>query len=345
MMMPLSESSLVAFLALFPEFRAASWDGWRAVLARLTPAVRELYCIVGRGAGKSRNVAVLACAYAARSYARASGEHIFIGVFAPDRKQAGITFRYVVGLMKSVPALAALIQSQTRESLTLTNGIIVEVLSATIAAPRGRAYALVIVEEAAFLPNDASANPDVELLRAVRPALARVKGSLLAVVSSPYARRGVLWQAWQRHHDQADGDVVLVQAPTLTLNPTFDSMAVVKAIEDDPASAASEYNAEFRSDIESFITRESIEACVVAGRRELPPLPGRNYSAFLDFAGGSGQDSATLGIAHEEVRGDHTVVVLDAVREVRPPFSPEQVCADFATLLKTYAIHLASADR
>ena len=77
-----------------------------------------------------------------------------------------------------------------------------------VAAPRGRAYALAIIEEAAFLPTDYAANPDIELLRAVRPALARIDRSLLCVVSSPYARRGVLWTAWKRYHDRPeDGDV------------------------------------------------------------------------------------------------------------------------------------------
>jgi hypothetical protein len=317
----------VAFLSLFPEFRAPSWDGWRAVLSRLTPDVREFFAIVGRGAGKSRIVAVLACLFAVRKYPRVAGEHLYVGVFAPDRKQAGITFRYIVGLMRSVPSLSALIVGQTKESLTLRNGVIVEVLSATIAAPRGRAYALVIVEEAAFLPQDANANPDMELLRAVRPALARVSGSMLAVVSSPYARRGVLWHAWQRYHNQADSHVVLVQADTLSLNPTFDARAIELAYDEDPASAAAEYGAQFRSDVETFIERAVIEAAVIAGRHELQAMPSRTYYGFLDFAGGSGGDSATCAVAHEEARGDVSVAVLDAVREVRPPFSPEQVCA------------------
>jgi hypothetical protein len=175
-------------------------------------------------------------------------------------------------MLRSVPALAALIEAETKESVGLTTGITIEVISASIAAPRGRAYALVIIEEAAFLPQDQSANPDVELLRAVRPALARVPGSLLVVISSPYARRGVPWQAWQRYHGQPDSDVVFVQAATLALNPTFDKRAVERAYEEDPASAGAEYGDEFRGDVETFIDAETITACV-ADRRELP-MPG-----------------------------------------------------------------------
>ena len=60
---------------LFPEFREPSWNGWRdKVLARITPEVRELYVIAGRGAGKSRIVAVLAACFASIEHRRAPGE-------------------------------------------------------------------------------------------------------------------------------------------------------------------------------------------------------------------------------------------------------------------------------
>ena len=72
---------------------------------------------------------------------------------------------------------------------------------------------------------------------------------------------------------------------------------------------------------------------------------GERYVAFLDFAGGGGEDSATLAVAHEEDRDGQKVFTLDAVSEVRPPFSPEQVCADFAVLLRRYSIATATADR
>jgi hypothetical protein len=190
----------------------------------------------------------------------------------PDKKQSGLTFRYVVGLLKAVPELAALIVAETRDSVELSDGITVAVLTANSASPRGRSHALVIIEEAAFLPTDASANPDLELVRAIRPALARVPGSLLCVVSSPYARRGILYDAFPKYHGQPDGRVVLVQASTVELNPLFDAEAVAQVYEEDPASAAAAYGAQFRSDIESFVSRESVDQCIVPGRYELRAL-------------------------------------------------------------------------
>jgi hypothetical protein len=337
--------TLLDFMRLFPEFRASSWDGWRDVLAGLTAAVREFYVIAGRGSGKSRVVALLACWFATRAYVRVPGECIYIGVFAPDRRQARVTFRYARGLLRSVPELAALIVSETQDAIELSNGVTVEVITASIAAPRGRAYALAIVEEAAFLsPDEQSAAPDIELLRALRPALARVPDSLLAVVSSPYARRGILYDALQRHQRAPADDVLVVQAATADLNPTFDARAIARAYEDDPAAASSEYGAEFRTDIESFLSRDAIAAVVVPDRHELPPMGRESYRAFVDPSGGS-NDAMTLAIGHSERRDGTAIEVLDLLREVRPPFSPEATVRAFAEDLRRYRVTTVHGDR
>jgi hypothetical protein len=332
------------FLDTFAEFRADSWSGWRKILRRLTPDVREFVAICGRGAGKSRIVAAIACYFATqREFKRVVGERIYIGVIAPDRKQASVTLGYIKGLLASVPTFATLIEAETSDSIDLANGITIEVVTATISAPRGRAYALVIIEEAAFLRDEQSANPDIELVRAVTPALARVPGSLLCVISSPYARRGYLYQAWKRHQTSPSADVLLVQAPTLELNPSFDRRAIHRAYAEDPAAAAAEYGAQFRSDVETFVSMEALDACVQPGRHELAPIFGweqPSYAAFVDPSGGSA-DGFTLAIGH---RVDERIVI-DALRETQPPFSPEAVISDYAALLKQYRITTVTGDR
>ena len=335
----------LSFARLFDEFRAATWSGWRTILARVTPATRELVVCAGRGSGKSRIAALLAACYAAHEYrSRAPGERIFVAVVAPDRRQSRVTFDYLRALFRARPELEALIEREVRERLDLVNGVTVEVVTANLVAPRGRSYGLVVIEEAAFLPQDGSASPDVELRRAILPALARVPGSLLVVVGSPYARRGILWQAAQRAATGGDSSLVYVQAPTLKLNPGFDQAAVEKALAEDPSGAAAEYLAEFRRDIESFVSREAVEACTVEGRRELPPTAGLSYSAFVDPSGGSA-DSFTLAIGHAETRGGQPGAVVDCFRERRPPFSPEAVVSEFAALLKSYRVPTVTGDR
>jgi hypothetical protein len=78
----------------------------------------------------------------------------------------------------------------------------------------------------------------------------------------------------------------------------------------------------------------------VPGRWELPPVTGTRYVAFVDPSGGSA-DSMTLAIGHRD--GDRAV--LDAVRERRPPFSPDDVVLEFTSLLKSYTITEVQGDR
>jgi len=63
-------------------------------------------------------------------------------------------------------------------------------------------------------------------------------------------------------------------------------------MERDPASAAAEYLAKFRTDVQAFVSREQIAACVVSGVRERAPVTGTNYVAFVDPSGGTA-DSMT----------------------------------------------------
>ena len=63
------------------------------------------------------------------------------------------------------------------------------------------------------------------------------------------------------------------------------------------------------------------------------------YVAFVDPAGGSGGDAMTLAIAHKE----GNTAVLDALREVKPPFSPDAVVADFVTCSRPMASRLLLA--
>lgn len=196
-------------------------------------------------------------------------------------------------------------------------------------------------DEIAFWRSDESANPDHEILPGLRPGMATVPGAILLCISSPYARKGALWDACRRHYAQ-EGDPVLVwQADTLTMNPTVDRGVIADAYAEDEAAARAEYRAEFRRDIEAFISRELDDACVIPSRLEVPPIPGLRYYAFVDPSGGS-QDSMTLAICHEENRGQW---ILDAVRERRPPFPPAAVVEEFSTLLKSYGLNCVTGDR
>ena len=83
-----------------------------------------------------------------------------------------------------------------------------------------------------------------------------------------------------------------------------------------------------------------VDAATIPDCFELPPLTGTAYRAFVDPSGGSA-DSMTFAIAHQE----NGAAILDAVREVRPPFSPEAVVTEFVALLAIYGIRSVTGDR
>ena len=187
--------------------------------------------------------------------------------------------------------------------------------------------------------DDSSANPAEEILRALRPGLANL-GGLLLMASSPYDKRGPLYAAFRKHWAQDASRVLVWRGTTREMNPALDPGSLSEAYEEDAQNAAAEFGAQFRDDIAQFLTREVVDGCTALGRYELPPLSGIRYAAFVDPSGGS-SDSMTLAIAH----ADGKRAVLDAVRERKPPFSPESVVVEFATLLKAYRIGRVTGDR
>lgn len=353
--------------ALFASrFGSSTFAAWRVCLslafgraARLSPAerelattctgrtefpvaqVRELWLPVGRRGGKSLISALLAVFLACfRPYRLAPGERGVVMVIAADRRQARVVKRYISALLREVAMLAALIHKETKETIQLTTGLDIEIHTASFRAIRGYTVVGCVLDEIAFWPNDDAADPDTEILNALRPAMATVPDALLVAISSPYARRGELWRMHKAHFGQPTPDILVWQAPTQIMNPAVPASVIERAYADDESAAAAEYGAQFRADVESFIRRDILDAAVVPGRFELPPLSEHQYHGFVDPSGG-GQDSFTLGIAHKD--GDR--LVLDVLRETKPPFSPERVVLDYATLLHAYRIEDVCGDR
>ena len=368
---PLAPSILSALAdpnLLAPHFPGPSWDAWKAFLAALfglplrddalatfraatgrqTPpdrAATEAALIVGRRGGKSRVLATIAVYLATfRDYAPhlAPGEVATVMVIAANRAQARSIFRYVNGLLEAVPLLTPLVRSATEDAIVLADRVVIEIGTASFRVTRGYTFAAVLADEVAFWRSEeSSANPDVEILRALRPGLASIPGSMLLLASSPYAKKGELYAAFKRHHGREDARVLVWKADTATMNPRIDPAIIAEAYESDPEAARAEYGAEFRDDLADFVTKEAVDAVTMWGRRELPAVPGVTYAAFCDPSGGAA-DAMTLAIGHLR---DGEVCVLDAVLEVRPPFDPERAVAECAALLQRFGVTRVVGDR
>lgn len=145
-----------------------------------------------------------------------------------------------------------------------------------------------------------------------------------------------------KRHFGAGGDplILVAQGGSRDLNPTLAQSVIDRALDLDEAVARAEYLAEFRRDLEAFVSREAVEACVSLGCFERPPVVDVSYAAFVDPSGGS-SDSMTMAIGHRQ----DDMVVIDALRERRPPFSPDDVVAEFSALLRSYRVTTVHGDR
>ncbi len=322
-------------------------DAERVVFKQLTgrdrepgQRIEELVAVIGRRGGKTRAMATLAAYCATLTKHRlVAGETGVVLLIAPDQRQARIALDYALATLEDLPILKQLIAGKTADAIELTNRVGIEVRAASFRRLRGPTYVAVIADEAAFWHSDESANPDVEILNAVRPGLATTRGPLI-IASSPYAKRGVLWDTYRKHYGP-DGDplILVAQGASRDFNPSLPQSVVDRALERDYAAASAEFLAQFRNDLEAFVSHEIVSACV-GDFTEQAPLEDVRYFAFVDPSGGS-SDSMTLAIGHR----DGERVVVDALREVKPPFSPELIVDDFVETLKAYRITSVKGDR
>ena len=315
-------------------FQGPSWKNWRVFLKapfglgldaeeskvfqkfterKVQPQqVSEAWLVVGRRGGNSLISALVAVYLSCfRDYGEclAPGERATVMVIAADRRQARVVFRYIVGLLEECSMLLGLVQRRTAETIDLTNGVTIEVHTASFRSTRGYTIAAAVCDEIAFWRSDLSANPDAEILGALRPGMATIPGSLLLCISSPYSKRGELWRNFKEYYGKEDPAVLVWKGTSQEMNPTLPDRVVQHALERDASAARAEFLAEFRSDLETFVSSEAVDACVKPGRFELPYRSDFKYTAGVDPSGG-GPDEFALSVCHKE--GER--IVQDCIR-------------------------------
>jgi len=305
--------------------------------------IREAWVLVGRRGGKSAIAALiavwLACYKDWTPYMR-PGERPYIFVVSVTKFQARIVKDYIVGVLESEPDMNDMIDVNRQFEIDLTNGVTISCLPCTYRAIRGKTVVCAVLEEVCFWRwEEESAIQDKEVVRALRPSMANIADSLLIAISTPYVAQGIMAESFNDHYGKG-GSVLCWKAPTRVMNPTYPKAEIEREYEKDPESAASEYGAEWRSDTSGAIPPEAVDAAAVPNRFGLEPMADVDYLGAIDPSGGR-RDSFTMSIVHRE---DGKIVV-DAVKETRPPFRPETVVEDYAKTFKEYRITEIQSDR
>ena len=177
------------------------------------------------------------------------------------------------------------IEGVTRESIALKNRIVIEIHTASfrINARLHASSRHCSTRLPTGRPTRAPPRPMSRSINAIRPGMATIPERHAVVrVSSPHSRRGALWDAYRKHFGK-DGDPVLVwQAATRDMNPVgaAELTSISPSCRRPGARRRPNIMAQFRSDLETFVLREAVEACVSVGVRERPPQPFVSYTRF-----------------------------------------------------------------
>ena len=311
--------------------------------------VKELWIQSGRGSGKTRFSSALLVHKAVQKYdTLAPGERAKCFLIAQNRQTARQAYSFTRGIIKQNKTISRMVIAETKSSISLNNNVDIEIVSASFKHVRGFSVVCAILDEIAFYwISTEAANSDREIINAIRPGLARVPNSLLLAISSPHSARGALYESNRKYFGNNESDSVLFWlSKTKDMNPQFDADEIKRAFEEDPGSAKTEYDAEFKKESESFISAEMYDACVATDRQVLTPSRDKNYVAFVDTAGGSGSDSTALSIGHiEQNKDDASIYFIDVLVERKPPFDPAATLEELSMVLKEYRITTVYGDR
>lgn len=311
--------------------------------------IKEAFIIAGRRSGKSTISALLSVFFGVwgewQDYV-ARGERPKIFVIATNLRQAEIVLNYVKGILDLTPFLRGMVRRELADSVELVNGVEIVVKPASWRSTRGYTTGLIIMEEMSFWRFEhESALRDKEVYVSLKPGTTTIKNSLVLGISSPFSRHGLLFEKYRKHYAK-DRGVLVWQAPTWTMNPTLTKAELEAEFLDalGESEFASEYGAQFRDDIESFLPADVLDRAIANGREMLRPALGKwSYYGFADPSEGlrKGGDSMTFAIAHRE-KGK---VILDRVLEFIPPFDPINVVNQIANTAKEYGIQYIIQDR
>src|SRR4029077_17273760 len=235
-------------------------------------------------------------------------------ILARSRDQAGVVFGYVKGIFETVPALTQMVVAWRSDEIELNNGIVIKVATSDFRGVRGSTCVCVVCDAVAYWNFDSdSANPDTEVLRALRPAMATIPNAKLILISTGYAMAGVLYELHKAHFGKTDSPVLVWQSDTVTMNPRISQEFVDEQIDLDPEAGRSEWGGLFREDISQAFPISMLEQCVIPGRVELPPVKGLAYHSFADPMGGKGDFWAKC-IAHRQ----NDKAIIDLIRAWPP---------------------------
>jgi hypothetical protein len=301
-----------------------SWDGARDDLATfsaligrpLTPAQARLgqldrrvtVVIAPRQTGKSRSLSNLGTWWAFRR----PNQHVLIVSASDDAA------RRLLSEVKSAvarPPLSGSVVDDLAAVVRLTNGSVIRSVPASERAIRGWTVDLLLVDEAALVPDDILAGAAI-------PTTAARPDARIVLASTPWAQAGLFYS----YVLSGDSEYVRLVAWTLHDAPWIARDAIEHARATLPeARFRAEYQAEFVSDESAYFSADLLLSSV-ADYALVPPTQARGGSVVVGADWGRSYDShaiATLGIADDGDANGHPVLFVPWLETSQRPYADQ----------------------
>lgn len=325
----------------------------------------DITLIVGRRSGKSERISSFVVAYEAllgghrSELSNQKQDPIYLQV-AQDLATAKANLRqFIVPWIESSPIGKRELEKgqesfgRTADAVRLRTGII------TVGPPtiklRGQAIAVCAMDELAVWAKDKeSANPDVEVEIAVRPAMSQFSKRKLIKTSTPWTEEGLLWEAQKvgtqgrflqsAANKAAAKSMLVLKAPTASMgNPKVPRAYLVQEQQRDANAYSREYLAEFAKSASGFLSPLLLRTSVAPRVRQRAPKERMIYVATMDPA--FRRDAFAFCIGHME-HGKFVLDYLDAPRGTKEmPLSPEIRMAAIARICHGYGVKLVTTDQ
>ena len=229
------------------------------------------------------------------------GETVAVVLVAQDARAAQLSHRLAREYLRRSPLLSKNLVGETKDRLTLSNGIEFRTYPCTSKSIYGYSIVAGGMDEVARFPFEGAADSDEDVQAAILRGMAHYGGrSKLVKVSSPSSRAGLLYSDFQRSFGKSDRYRLVWRSTSEKMAPGIADAAFIQRMrEADPLRAARLFDAEFAEDVNVFLTAEAVEAATDYRVRERLAEPGAEYIFALDAAG-HGEDAFTLaGVRYE----------------------------------------------
>lgn len=284
----------------------------------------------------------------------AAGEEAFGAIIAPTLELAGQSLRYVAGVCRKFPALAAMIVADNKTELILRredgNLIAIRCFAAAAGGLSGRGkslFGLLLDETCFFKDKETGAVNDQAIFDAASVRV--MDGGQTMVGSTPWLGRGLLYDIWRKWWGKKNDDYLVAHAPTRLMRTKEHILNLVtRAERKDPDNACVEFGAQWGSASTSlFFTEDELASAFPYADDERPPArvlsPGEKAAAGGDL--GFVNNAAELAVLHEDKTGiAHLVETKQHKALPGKPLKPSAVCEDFAQSAAAHGCTAVAAD-